>query len=52
MFGCERSEWRGKEDAAQGDQLVPAASRADIFSTYKNSGDKVEQTDRTDPEIC
>ena len=33
------------------DELVPAASRADLFSKYKNSGDKIDQPGQTHPEI-
>jgi hypothetical protein len=43
MLGREYSEWNGDEDTAQGDELVPAASRADLFSKYKNSGDKIDK---------
>jgi hypothetical protein len=43
MLGREYSQWNGDEDTAQGDELIPAASRADLFSKYKNSGDKIEK---------
>jgi hypothetical protein len=43
MLGREYSEWNGDEDTAQGDELIPAASRADLFSKYKNSGDKQDR---------
>ena len=36
---------------AQGDELVPAASRADLFSKYENSGDKIDKPGKTHPEI-
>ncbi len=51
MLGREYSEWNGDEDTAQGDELVPAASRADLFSKYKNSGDKIDKPGKTHPEI-
>src|ERR1017187_6667955 len=37
MFGREYGEWNGDEDSAQSDELVPAASRAELFAKYKNS---------------
>src|ERR1700732_1894977 len=52
MLGREYSEWNCDEDTAQGDELVPAASRADLFSKYKNSGDKIDKPGKTHPEIC
>jgi hypothetical protein len=52
MLGREHSEWNGDEDTAQGDELVPAASGADLFSKCKNSGDKVDKPGKTHPEIC
>src|SRR5258708_19127677 len=42
MLGREYSERNGDEDRAQGDELVPAAGRADLFSNYKNSDDKID----------
>src|SRR2546425_5828236 len=52
MLGREYSEWNGDEDATQGDELVPAASRADLLSNDENSGDKIDKPGRTHPEIC
>src|SRR5271166_1452444 len=52
MLGREYSEWNSDEDTAQGDELVPAASRADLFSKYKNAGDKIDEPGKTHPEIC
>jgi hypothetical protein len=40
MLGREYSEWNGDEDTAQGDELIPAASRADFFSKYKTPATK------------
>jgi hypothetical protein len=51
MLGRKYGEWNCDEDTAQGDELVPAASRADLFSKYKNSGDKIDKPGKTHPEI-
>jgi len=51
MLGREYSEWNGDEDISQGDELVPAVSRAHLFSKYKNSGDKIDKPSKTHPEI-
>jgi len=51
MLGREYSEWDGDEDTVQGDEFVPAASRADLFSKHKNSGDKMDKPGKTHPEI-
>src|SRR5271165_3337460 len=52
MLGREYSEWNGDEDTAQGDELVPAACRADLFAEYENSGDKIDKPGKPHPEIC
>src|ERR1700719_4881152 len=51
MLRREYSQWNGDEDTAQGDELVPAASCADLFSKYKNSGDKIDKPGKTHQEI-
>src|SRR5258708_18882575 len=51
MLGREYSEWNGDEDRAEGNQLVPAAGRAYLFSQYKNSGNKIEKPGKRHPEI-
>jgi hypothetical protein len=51
MFGREYSEWNGEEDAAQGDELFPAASRADFLPNYKNADGKIDKPGETHPEI-
>lgn len=52
MLGREYSEGNGDEDGDQGDERVPASSRADLFSKYKNPGDKIDKPGKTHPEIC
>jgi hypothetical protein len=51
MLGREYREWNGDEDTAQGDEPVPAASRADLFSKNKNTGDQIDKPGKTHPEI-
>jgi hypothetical protein len=36
----------------QGGELVPTASRADFFSKYKNSGNKIDKPGKRHPGIC
>src|SRR5450432_1555468 len=45
---CERN---GEEDTAQGDELVPARSRGNLFSKYKNSGEKIDNPGKRHPVI-
>ena len=52
MLGREYSEWNGDQDTAQGDELAPAASRADLFAKYKNAGDKIDKPGKTHPDSC
>jgi hypothetical protein len=51
MLGPEYREWNGDEDTTEGDQLVPATSRADLFSIDKNSGNQINKSGGTHPEI-
>jgi hypothetical protein len=34
MLGREYIQWNGDEDTAQGDELIPAASRADAAFSF------------------
>ena len=52
MLRRKYSERNGDEDRAKGDELVPAAGRADLFSKYKNSDGKIDKPGKTHPEIC
>jgi hypothetical protein len=51
MLRREYSEGHGDEDRAPDDELVPAASRADLVAKYENSGDKIDKPGKTHPEI-
>ena len=52
MLGREDGEWNGDEDRSQSDELVPGASRADLFAKYEDSGDKIEKPGKSHPDIC
>src|SRR5579862_2341841 len=52
MLGREYGERGGNEYAAQKNELVPAASGGDLFSKYKKSCDKIDESGKTHPEIA
>jgi len=51
MLGREYGEWNGGEDTAQGDELFPAASRADLISKYEDSDGKIDKPGKAHPEV-